>query len=309
MTAHDRHRHALALLAEDEYVRGALGLDDGWRRLDGRFHFDAEPFASLTLYKRDARLLVRVFSGLRFESSALEPDVVRHHAGGRTTVRRGDAYGKTAPASALQLQRRLWAVRDRLGFAVAEPLGHEHGVLWLRAVPGEPVAFTPELARAAGAALRTLHAAPLVLDPAPDRFAAPAATLVRHLPQLRADVERLLSVPLEPGPPRPIHGAPHPPQWLHDGTRFGLIDFDRLALGDPEADVATFIEAAAAEDGGAAVASGFRAGYGPLDDQRLHAYRGRRRILKALRAATALRPDGDARAARRLTHGVVVDSV
>jgi hypothetical protein len=38
-----------------------------------------------------------------------------------------------------------------------------------------------------------------------------------------------------------------------------------------------------------------------LHDQRLLAYRGRRRSLKALRAATALRPYGDVRAARRLS--------
>ena len=69
----------------------------------------------------------------------------------------------------------------------------------------------------------------------------------------------------EPGPPRPIHGAPHPPQWLVDGDALGLIDFDRLALGDPEADVAAFMEAAAAEDDGEPVAAAFARGYGALD--------------------------------------------
>ena len=89
-------------------------------------------------------------------------------------------------------------------------------------------------------------------------------------------VEALLA-PIAPGPPRPIHGAPHPPQWLADGDALGLIDFDRLALGDPEADVAAFMEAAAAEDGGEAVAAAFARGYGPLDERRLDAYRSERR--------------------------------
>jgi aminoglycoside phosphotransferase (APT) family kinase protein len=105
-----------------------------------------------------------------------------------------------------------------------------------------------------------------------------------------------LLVAIEAGPPRPLHGAPHPPQWLADGDRLGLVDFDRLSVGDPEADVAVYVEGV--EDPGAAEA--FARGYGPLDARRLAAYRARRRILKALRAATALRPDGDERAARRL---------
>ena len=36
----------------------------------------------------------------------------------------------------------------------------------------------------------------------------------------------------------PVHGAPHQHQWLADGQRLGLIDFDRFALGDPELDLA-----------------------------------------------------------------------
>ena len=60
------------------------------------------------------------------------------------------------------------------------------------------------------------------------------------------------------------------------------------------------MEAAAAEDDGEPVADAFARGYGALDPRRLDYYRRERRVAKALRAASALRPDGDERAARRL---------
>ena len=60
------------------------------------------------------------------------------------------------------------------------------------------------------------------------------------------------------------------------------------------------MEAAAAEDDGEAVADAFARGYGALDPRRLDATGASARVAKALRAASALRPDGDERAARRL---------
>ena len=54
-----------------------------------------------------------------------------------------------------------------------------------------------------------------------------------------AGIDRLHSA-AEERPPRPIHGSPHPQQWLLDGDRIGLVDFDRLTLGDPELEVAVF---------------------------------------------------------------------
>jgi hypothetical protein len=44
----------------------------------------------------------------------------------------------------------------------------------------------------------------------------------------------------------------------------------------------------------------FARGHGALDPARLAAHRGRRKILRARRAATSLRPEGDEKAARRL---------
>jgi len=288
----------LEALASDEPIRRALGLTGEWRRTYARFFPDQEPFAVLTLQAAGRMLRVDVFEGLRFEAVELPPGTVRYHPGRRLTIRDGDRFGKIGVGpELLAAQQELWAHRHEFGFAVAEPLGYENETLWLAAVPG--VQPGPEFAERMGAALRTLHDSgvrPVAHRERPDH----AAELIRRVPELRDRVEELLADPPEPGPPRPLHGAPHPPQWLLDGDALGLIDFDRFALGDPEADVAAFMEAAAAEDEGGPVAEAFVRGYGALDPRRLDYYRRERRVAKALRAASALRPDGAERAARRL---------
>ena len=249
-------------------------------------------------------LRVDVYDGLRFEATEVSApgEIVRYHPGRRCTVRDGNRFGKIGVGpELLDAQRMLWEHRHELGFAVAEPLGYDPPTrtLWLAAVPGARADLTPELAERMGAALATLHRSsvrPAARREPPDH----GTELIRRVPALRERVQQLLADPPTPGPPRPIHGAPHPPQWLVDGDALGLIDFDRLALGDPEADVAAFMEAAAAEDDGEPVADAFARGYGVLDPHRLDYYRRERRVAKALRAASALRPDGDERAARRL---------
>jgi aminoglycoside phosphotransferase (APT) family kinase protein len=304
VSAHFRYRAELRALATDEPIRAALGLEGEWRRTYARFFPDEQPFAVLTLQSAGRMLRVDVYDGLRFDATEISAsaEIVRYHPGRRLTVRDGDRFGKIGVSpELLDTQRELWTHRHELGFAVAEPLGYDERTrtLWLGVVPGREVWPAPELAERMGAALATLHRSSV--RPANDRQTPDhAGELIRRVPELRDRVHELLADPPEPGPPRPLHGAPHPPQWLLDGAALGLIDFDRLALGDPEADVATFMEAAAAEDGGGPVAEAFARGYGQLDPRRLDYYRRERRVAKALRAASALRPDGDERAARRL---------
>lgn len=104
---------------------------------------------------------------------------------------------------------------------------------------------------------------------------------------------------------RPIHGAPHPHQWLIDGGRLGLVDFDGFALGPPELDVATFVAEMEYENPDripvADIITRFRRGYesiaGALDDTVLHAYIAHKRLAKAQRNARAVREDNDVRAA------------
>ena len=82
--------------------------------------------------------------GLR-AALAAGAEIVRYHPHLRCTVRLGERYGKvlsddSGPAL-LAAQRELWAHRDELGFAVAEPLSYDEATrtVWLGAVRGEPV--------------------------------------------------------------------------------------------------------------------------------------------------------------------------
>jgi aminoglycoside phosphotransferase (APT) family kinase protein len=140
------------------------------------------------------------------------------------------------------------------------------------------------------------------------------AELIRLVPGLGPAATRLLDElralqAAARGPaPRPIHGAPHAHQWLICGDRLGLVDFDRVALGDPERDAATFMAELDFEDrttvGVEELNRAFLGGYeevaGALDPALLRAYRAHKRLAKALRTARALRPDGDERAERHL---------
>ena len=107
---------------------------------------------------------------------------------------------------------------------------------------------------------------------------------------------------------RPIHGDPHAEQWLDDGERLGLLDFEAVARGDPELDAAVFLAELDFEDDlqlpvdeleDAYIAGAEAIGLS-LDPQLLLAYRGHKRLAKALRSARAVRPDGDQRAEAHL---------
>ena len=232
--------------------------------------------------------------GLR-AALAAGAEIVRYHPHLRCTVRLGERYGKVlgrrlGPAL-LAAQRELWAHRDELGFAVAEPLSYDEATrtVWLGAVRGEPVVEpTAELAERMGAALATLArsaiARPRIVGER--QGAAPGRRRRSSRPSPRCGArsrrcsraiaalhEAAADVPL-----RPTHGAPHPTAWLLDGERLGLVDFDRLGLGHPERDVAAFAA------GAPAVADAFARGFGELDAARLEAYRLERGLAKALRA-------------------------
>src|SRR5262249_45171086 len=139
--------------------------------------------------------------------------------------------------------------------------------------------------------------------------------LACRVPQFAAAVEDLLlgfqraRTALAIHPLRPIHGDMHVDQWLDDGERLGLVDFDDVSLGDPERDAACFMVQCEAEYGlhgsMVQVAKAFLAGYesiaGPLDRALLHTYMAHKWLLKALKAVCTLRPDGDTRAERHLT--------
>ncbi len=141
------------------------------------------------------------------------------------------------------------------------------------------------------------------------------AELELRVPELGERVRRLLAA-LEDahagldasGAPRPVHGALHISQWFDGDVGFALLDYDSLALGDPELDAATFLadldvenrERVPVDRLATAFVSGFADAVGPLDLRRLATYRAHGRLEKALRVARAVRPDGDRKAGRRL---------
>lgn len=142
-----------------------------------------------------------------------------------------------------------------------------------------------------------------------------AARIARSFPQVREQLDGLLARldELHAGDTadrlRPIHGAPHPHQWLLDGAGgLGLVDFDGFALGPPELDVATFAAEMECENPDrmpvAAIIDGFRTGYeqvaGPLDDALLRAYVAHKRLAKVQRNARSVRDDNDVRVAATL---------
>lgn len=278
-------------------------------------------------------------------AAALDVDgdvtVVRYRPGRRCTFRveRGAdvRYGKVFPgdsndggAAIHDAGIALWqaAACGELGFAVAEPLGWdpERRTLWQRAVRGEPVApilMGPDaiaLGRHLGEALATLTRSSVrptaaftsAVQCARSRaYIAELSTRIPAAAEQAAGLMRALEAVHASRPARavPVHGAPHVHQWLSDGVdRVALVDFDRVSVGDPELDVATFLGELDFEDGlqvpRSAVAAVFVDGYeavaGPLDATLSAAYRAHKRLAKALRTARAIRVDGDRRAMAHL---------
>jgi thiamine kinase-like enzyme len=212
--------------------------------------------------------------------------------------------------------------------AVTRPLRWDAATrtLWQAQVPGRPAlkqllgATGPALAERMGRATASLAVAALQprttfgrADQMQDTIKQ-GSELCRRVPwlagairRLWAEVEKLHAAAPE-RPLVPIHGAPHPHQWLDDGVRLGLVDFDGFTRGDPELDIATFWSEIDFEKphkmAYAAVNQAFLAGYeaiaGPVDRRLLAAYCAHKRLSKALKYAYALRSDADIRAEQAL---------
>ena len=273
------------------------------------------------------------------------PTVMRYRPGRRCTIRfdRGGQtrFAKVYPKKFWRYGRgenfistgqALWhaACSGRLGFAVAKPIGwdSELRTLWQQRLEGAPALtnmFGPEgvtLARRMGEAAATLTLCEVKPHKTFDWMAQVASSircgeeLAHQIPRLAGRVSELLEglagihgrVGVKPL--RPIHGDLDASQWLDEGARLGLADFDDFALGDPELDVATLLVELEFEDALQfsfdELSQAFREGYestaGPLNEELLIAYTAHKRLSKALRVARALRPDGDERAEQILTN-------
>jgi Phosphotransferase enzyme family len=274
-----------------------------------------------------------------------QPTVLRYRPARRCTV----GFETTCPASVVKVYPKrfakngrgeqihasgqaLWraSLRGELRFAVARPQrwDPETRSLWQERWKGVSALPTlwgsegPAMAYRMGQAAGSLTGSALKPDKVFDHSAQLSASrrhaeeLARRVPCLVTALDALLNglAGAHDGarPLRPIHGDLDASQWLHDGPRLCLLDFEDFALGDPELDVATFLnELEIREESRAAVRSlsqAFLAGYqsiaAPLNRELLGAYLAHKRLFRALSLARSLRPDGDERAAQLIRHAL-----
>ena len=234
--------------------------------------------------------------------------VVRYRPGRRCTIRVEDGSATRfvkvlkARADGALMHRDAVALAaaaaaGRLGFAVAAPDRFDPATcaLWQSALPGAPVKPRllgpegPALAESMGAAIATLHASGVE----PSGLAPPRAAFARAR-SATVDLSRRLPA---------LRGAAHAGQWLADGDRLALVDFDRFGLGDPESDVAVFTSEMAYEDRapggiGARFVAGYEASGARLDPVLLAGYLAAGHLAAARRIARGRRPGAADRAAR-----------
>lgn len=324
------------VLASDAPSQELCRIDIFEHRPDGRGGCDdicridaADAWARVTRFPSDSDL-----PGLMTLNDGAT--VMRYHPGRRCTLR--TMHGERALVAkvydtdtgarvycdlvALQRARS----QGELHVRVAEPLAWDASTrtLWQAALGGQPATIGlrsrqgDDLARrmgmAAGSLTRTNVTPTAVFDgtAALARSCRHANELVRRVPSLdsmvNAIVDRLAGMHgrFPSRALRPIHGAPHPDHWLDAGSDLGLIDFDRFSRGDPEWDAGVVIAdldalndpAVPPERLSAAFLEGYRAAGVALCAPLVQAYRAHRQLAKALRAAQAIRPDGDRRAER-----------
>ncbi len=272
-------------------------------------------------------------------ASGKSATVVSYRPGRRCTIRFDDdgrsRVAKIYPRKFLRRHRgeqlytvgtALWraARQGKLGFAVArtEAWDASTASLWQEKMDGvsvRPKLFGPEapilayrLGRAAASLTRCDVAPQETFDwaaqvEASTRFATELGSRIPALSGAADDLlDELSKINDRAGsrPQKPIHGDMDASQWLDDGSRFALTDFDDFALGEPELDVATFIAELEREDGlmlpierlAGAFVEAFESVAGPLNRSLLGAYLAHKQLFIALRCARALRADGDARA-------------
>jgi hypothetical protein len=262
-------------------------------------------------------------AGLRARHPGLRP--IRYRPGKRCTLKLeadrplfikcvADDRGCRINADARLLNQA--SRQGLLTFNVARPAGWLPGirVIAQHVITGNPVVpriwHDVGLAHRLGEANASIAAASLRLSTRftyadqmqrTAKYASRLAKRVAGADALLTDIMSTLGGVAPGDADRPIHGAPHAHQWLDGPDGIGLVDFDRLSLGDPELDVATFVAEADFEDAPGArlaaetYASAFEACW-PLNTRLVQAYRAHKHVAKALRTISAIRHDCDARA-------------
>lgn len=272
------------------------------------------------------------------------PTVVRYRPGKRCTFRfeandpQKSCFAKVfrdnQGALIHEESQTLWdaSCQGKLGFSVAEPMKWDAtmNTLWQRTVQGQPIIETlaqPEgvlLAERVGRAIGSITLSGLrpqtVFDGngQMERSRRYVQDLRKRVPDLSESLARLLDnlsnihEKFTKEPRFPIHGAPHAHQWLDDGKRLGLVDFDRFSFGDREVDAATFLTELEFEGHSqthvAKIREAFQHAYesvaGPLHPSLFSAYRAHKCLAKAYKASRSVRPDGAHKAARYLQKSI-----
>src|SRR5262245_23475753 len=182
-------------------------------------------------------------------------------AGGRVRFAKvfSDDAGKLSHANGCLLWRA--ARRSELDFAVARPERWDPVMrtLWQEGIPGTALTalhldaagagLAQSMGRAAASLTRSLVRPFVVYD-----WVAHFARSVRYAVDLGARVPRLAGLldtllrelkqahgSVKAKTKWPIHGSLSRTQWIDGTSRLGLVDFDKLAFGDPEFDVAAFL--------------------------------------------------------------------
>ena len=252
-------------------------------------------------------------------------NVVRYRPSRRCTLKAHDSVsGKQVFVKVFADQRgeiifresaALWQAlqNKKISFQVAEAIdwSPQQKAITLGCVAGQPVIkqlFSHQghsLARRMGAACGTLPGSgiePSLVFTRENQYKRTlryATEFKQHVPELVADIDEYLervqnlNRSIDSRSMFPIHGAPHAHQWLDDGENLGLIDFDRVCMGDPELDVATFVAEMDFEDPLQVpiqqLIDEFIAGYestaGKLNIPLMQLYRSQKRFAKALKAA------------------------
>ncbi len=301
MFRHATDRRRLRVLRDDDYWPGGSEVDlPGHGRLRAYELLDDPALSSMReiLAQYSTYEVLRYRPGKRLTVAADDPDC-------------GSVIIKCICAGVRSVVARLEAAaggREALSFDVSAPTGANlsETVFVQQRLDGqapcfERVADAARLARDMARALTSLHRSSIEFDTVfrpsdqqrrshryanamKSRFPALADavdSLVATLERLQRELERT-SAPLVP-----VHGSLHSHQWLVNGDRLALVDFDRAAMGHAELDVATFLTEWDYEPGalGWAVGRAFAGVFSGCDDDRLAFYRAHKHLAKAFKAS------------------------
>lgn len=280
------------------------------------------------------------FPGLRrFLSDYRDVHVVRYRPGKRVVLSAwhpeyGEVMIKTIARGIVGVVARMnavWQVRADLEFAVAKPVAWSWAINTVvqQRLPGKPLALhspdiDPGQVSKLASAIRSLHECDARF---PQQFGTAeqqcrshryARIIKRCVAGSRSAVNNVLvrldqleeKMAKNPDEYRPLHGSLHSKQWLIDGHRLALVDFDRAAMGHPELDAATLIAEFDYEPDpwGRTVNESFLDAFMPCDLGTLLYYRVHKHLAKAFKASKSPDPvNAHAKTHRNLRRALALD--